>query len=224
MKTHGKSGTAVYKQWILMVRRCHAPESDNYKYYGARGIAVCSLWRESLEEYEFYIAQLPHYGEAGYSLDRIDNDGNYEPGNVRFSTMSEQLRNTRRTRLFTFAGKTQCVTAWSEELGIPVTTLYQRLTSGWSVEEMFSTPIYEKGMGTRRSRMITYQGITKCLLAWSEQYGVRYTTLIQRLDNGWTVERALTTPGQKPIKKQPTREESASENGTVNFTGHAGGA
>ena len=75
-----------------------------------------------------------------HSLDRIDNAKGYEPGNVRWATMSAQCRNKRNNRLLTFRGKTQCMTAWGEELGLSRGCIKCRLKNGWSVEEALSTP------------------------------------------------------------------------------------
>ena len=94
--THGKRGEPVYAVWSEMRRRCGASGHKDYKYYGARGIAVCQEWRESFEAFYDHVSVLPHYGEKGRSLDRINNNKNYEPGNVRWATAAEQAQNRRR--------------------------------------------------------------------------------------------------------------------------------
>lgn len=140
-RTHGKTGTRLYKTWHGMITRCHTPNDQAYHHYGARGIKVCDLWRESFEEFEWYVAQLPHFDEKGYSLDRINNDRDYEPDNVQWATTKEQARNRRSNRLLTYNGKTQCLQDWARELGTGKNTLQGRLKAGWSVEDTLGTPI-----------------------------------------------------------------------------------
>lgn len=96
--THHMSNEKIYAVWQGMRKRCFSTYHKNYDSYGARGITVCREWNESFEAFYDYVSQLPHFGEPGYSLDRINNDGNYEPGNVRWATQKEQMNNTRKSR------------------------------------------------------------------------------------------------------------------------------
>jgi hypothetical protein len=92
---HGGSGTLAYWAWWAMIKRCHNPNSKSFKHYGARGIRVCSRWRSSFEDFIKDVGPRP----PGRTLDRINNDGDYEPGNVRWATAREQVLNSRpRTR------------------------------------------------------------------------------------------------------------------------------
>jgi hypothetical protein len=110
-----------------MVQRCTDPGHKNYAQYGGRGIAVCAAWLE-------YTRFLADMGEPppGMSLDRIDPDGPYCKENCRWATHSEQMSNTRRTRLLSIGGRAQTASAWARELGINIGTLRSRLKSGWS--------------------------------------------------------------------------------------------
>lgn len=137
---HGKSNSKTYIAWRNMIGRCCRVTDHAYPQYGGRGITIYPQWRDSFEDFEFYVAQLPHYEESGYTLDRIDNNGNYEPGNVRWATAIEQNRNRRRHRLITFNGKTQCSSAWAEETGISRRAIQHRLNNGWDVEKTLTTP------------------------------------------------------------------------------------
>lgn len=95
---HGMSETALYNVWRGMRSRCYLKTCKSYKDYGARGIEVYLEWKEDFQAFYNYVSNLPHFGEAGYSLDRIDNDGNYEPGNVKWSTSKEQANNRRTAK------------------------------------------------------------------------------------------------------------------------------
>lgn len=95
-KSHGKAGTPIYKEWSEMKRRCLNPKDNSFKNYGDRGITVCERWRNSFEAFYEDVSKLPHFGEKGYSLDRINNNGNYEPNNVRWATAKQQANNRRK--------------------------------------------------------------------------------------------------------------------------------
>ncbi len=95
---HGLSKTTIYKKWKGMKNRCFNPKSLKYKDYGGRGITVCEEWRNNFMKYYEYVSKLPHFNEKGYSIDRINDNGNYEPGNVRWATAKEQANNTRRNK------------------------------------------------------------------------------------------------------------------------------
>lgn len=88
----------IYSVWENMKTRCFNIKSKDYPGYGARGITVCPEWKNDFQAFYDCVSQLAHFGEAGYSLDRIDNDGNYEPGNVRWTTAKEQANNRRVVR------------------------------------------------------------------------------------------------------------------------------
>lgn len=95
---HAKRGheTTEHIIWSLMIQRCTNPSSTNYKYWGGRGINVCERW---LHSFEAFYADMGERPSKKYSLDRIENDGNYEPSNCKWSTRTEQRMNQRRTKI-----------------------------------------------------------------------------------------------------------------------------
>jgi hypothetical protein len=93
--THGMYGTSSYTKWGDIRERTGNPNSNNYKDYGGRGITMFPPWREDFQLFYDYVSALPHFGEKGLTLDRINNDGNYEPGNLRWATQHIQSTNSR---------------------------------------------------------------------------------------------------------------------------------
>ena len=91
--------TKTYRRWLAMRARCGNPNNKAYKNYGGRGITVCNEWNKSFQAYYDYVSKLEGYGDDGKTLDRIDNNKGYEPGNVRWATRSEQEKNKRSKRL-----------------------------------------------------------------------------------------------------------------------------
>jgi hypothetical protein len=181
--------------------RCLKPGHPAWKNYGGRGITVCDEWATTDGGFESFFAHIGPKPESGLTLERTDNDKGYEPGNVRWATRSRQARNTRKTSHVTALGKTQCLTAWSEETGFSVQIIKHRLNAGWSPDHAVSespNPSRRKGMPRppcKNDRYLTHDGETKRLVDWAKEYGIRRDTLAKRLDvRGYTVERALTTP------------------------------
>lgn len=134
--------------WHGMIRRCTVPATIGYENYGGRGVIVCRRWLESFEAFLEDMAPRP---SPRHSLDRHpDNDGNYEPGNVRWATRAEQARNKRTNRLITYQGETKCLMDWASELGMLHATLDGRLRRGWDVERALTTPLAKVGRFRRR--------------------------------------------------------------------------
>jgi hypothetical protein len=135
--THGMHRTPEYRAWQKMRQRCSNPKCQRYDRYGARGIRVCERWRS----FEAFFEDMGHRPSPRHSLDRIDNDGNYEPGNCRWATRAEQNRNRGDNRLVTFGGLTMTVAEWARTVGVHVRTLYCRLANGWSIEDSLTKPV-----------------------------------------------------------------------------------
>jgi hypothetical protein len=113
---HGGHGTRTYRIWCGIKKRCYEPRAAMYSWYGAKGITVCDRWLEANGAgYRNFLADM---GERPLdkSLDRIDNNKGYGPENCRWASRREQSRNTSRTRMYTYNGKTMCLTDWMREI------------------------------------------------------------------------------------------------------------
>ncbi|WP_082886834.1 HNH endonuclease [Achromobacter ruhlandii] len=121
----------AYISYKGMFPRCYNPQASGYVNYGARGISVCARWHEGFAN---FLADMGERAE-GLSLDRIDVNGNYEPSNCRWATATEQAENRRDSKIITFNGKSQAISAWAREIGINEETLRHRLDAGYSLEE-----------------------------------------------------------------------------------------
>lgn len=91
----------LYRRWGQMIARCENPKAIGYKNYGGRGLSVCARWRTSFNN---FLADMGPWSE-GMTIDRINNDGNYEPSNCRWANMTEQARNRRTSRKVMFQGQ-----------------------------------------------------------------------------------------------------------------------
>jgi hypothetical protein len=135
-KTHLLSKTPEYQTYNGMRRRCYSSKVKQYKDYGGRGIKVCDRWLEEKGFENFLLDMGPR--PKGYQLDRINNDGNYEPSNCRWVTPTENCRNTSKNHFLTFGGVNKTIAEWEEELKIPSSVISHRLRAGFSLEKVFS--------------------------------------------------------------------------------------
>ncbi len=127
--------------WNSMINRCMRPSSPEYERYALRGITICNRW---LLYDNFYDDMIGTF-KQGLSLDRIDNDGNYEPSNCHWATAKQQARNTRRNRMITINGTTKCLAEWIELSGINNGVVRQRFyTLGWPIEQCLSTSVRKR--------------------------------------------------------------------------------
>lgn len=133
-----------------MQNRCYNPDNVKYHVYGGRGIVVCDRWLDKKVGYQNFLLDMGRRPENCNSIDRIDNDGNYEPSNCRWASQREQMNNTRSNHVLTLNGVSLNIMQWSERVGISDRVLHSRLKRGWSVEKTLTTPKMEKGTWNTR--------------------------------------------------------------------------
>jgi hypothetical protein len=143
--THSESAnskdglTPEYRSWSQMKNRCANPKCNRWKNYGGRGIVVCAAWRDS---YQQFLCDMGRRPTPSHSLDRLDVDGNYEPGNCRWATDSEQARNTTETVRLTADSKSLTFWEWSNLTGISERTLRSRhYERGWDDVSVVTRPV-----------------------------------------------------------------------------------
>lgn len=133
--THGKRTHPLYKMWQGMLRRCNNSKDNNYHNYGGRGIKVCDRWKDINnfidDMYSLYI--------PGLDLDRINNNGDYEPSNCRWVTRKVNCNNRRDSIFIEYNGYKKTISEWADYLNIPYSVITYRLKS-WSVDKIFTTP------------------------------------------------------------------------------------
>lgn len=139
--SHGESKTHLYGVWQAIKRRCYNPSDSHYEDYGGRGIRMCDEWKNSYNNFREWAlisgyCELPHHR---CTIDRMNNNGNYEPSNCRWVDGVAQANNRRSNRRFTYNGETHNIKEWSELYGIPYKTLHNRLYVGWSIERALTT-------------------------------------------------------------------------------------
>ena len=134
--SHGMYNTREFKIWQSMKNRCYNTNDPIYKNYGAKGISVCDRWKNSFKNF------IEDMGLSnGLSIDRINVFGNYEPNNCRWANAKTQARNRTNNNVYTYKGKTLCVSEWCEILNMPTSTFNNRVIRGWDIEKIINTPI-----------------------------------------------------------------------------------
>ena len=135
---HGMSESRIHKIWAHMKERCSNPNSKDYPLYGGRGISVCPEWDDPNSGFvNFFDWALSNGYRDDLTIDRADTNGNYEPGNCRWSNAIEQSNNRRTNRLVTLSGDTKTLAEWCRTPGKNYSTIYYRLQSGMTPEEAF---------------------------------------------------------------------------------------
>ena len=137
-QTHGGRHTRLYEIWTGMKKRCYNSGNQAYSKYGGRGIMMCDAWKNDFESFQDWALSSGYSDEL--SIDRIDNDGNYEPSNCRWATRKIQSVNRSNVKQYELGGELKTLGDWAAEYGLTRKTLNSRLQKGWALEKALTTP------------------------------------------------------------------------------------
>ena len=189
--THNQSDTRLYGIWRGIRQRC-STDNEYSVYYK---IDVCPEWENDFQafaDWAYANGYIEDINGHECSLDRIDNSKGYSPDNCRWVDAKTQANNVSRNHLATYNGETHTLSEWADIYGIKPELLYDRYCKhGWSFEDSVGIPINGK------SPVYTYNGLTLTLPEWRDRLGIPLDVLRDRLRNGWTIDRAFTTPYTK---------------------------
>lgn len=181
--THGYAKSKIYGVYYSMIRRCSNPKANAYKDYGGRGIKVCGRWMASFENF-FEDMGTPKPKET---IERLNNALGYCKENCEWATRKIQQNNRRNNHNITFAGKTQTLTQWSEEIGIHHNTLFERIKRGLPVEEVLSPKLIS-------NRKYEFDGEVLSANGWCKKLNLNLNTFNERIRQGWSMEEIARTP------------------------------
>jgi hypothetical protein len=188
-------GDQIYKMWYKMRRRCNLQSDPAYHNYGGRGICVCEEWNDHGMFDNFYNFIMSIGYSPGLSIDRIDNNGNYEPSNVRLVTPRENCRNKRNNTIIEINGESKTLAEWAEISGVGRATIGWRYKHGVSGQDLLK----KESMG---ANIITIDGIRKPLCEWSREYNIRPDTLMWRIKHNYTRENLLSAPDRRRSRRK----------------------
>lgn len=180
-RKHGASPRGVYNKvygcWRNIKQRCHNPRNHAYKHYGARGIFLCDEWRSDFTTFLSAVGEPP---TKLHTLERINNNRGYEPGNVRWATRAEQSANRRGNVRITIEGETKVLACWAQEYGLSRMTLVRRLARGMGPKEAIETPTQR----WNSLKAVSFGNETHSLREWADITGIKYCTLWRRMRRG----------------------------------------
>ena len=188
----------AYSTWVSMRNRCKNPGCTFYQHYGGRGIKVCDRWKDDLLAFVEDMGLPP---SMDVDLDRIDNNGNYEPKNCRWIPHRENLKNMRSNRHITIDGVTKLMSEWCDEYGIKRSTMFYRLQLGWTGKKLLEVPRDKNDWAKR----FTINGESRTAAEWAALSGISVASIHSRWAKGIRGERLIAkrlnrgemTPGAK---------------------------
>lgn len=199
--THGLSKTQIYKVWVDIKRRTNPKNSKCTGNYKKLSIKMCNEWRNDfMSFYNWSIAngykeeQLAN-GYNKWTIDRIDNHGDYCPENCRWATCKQQSNNQTTNKIITYKGKKQTLSQWCDELGLRYSVINQRLFWGWDIERAFTQKI-------GRTNYYEYKGELLSVKQIAERTGINKKVIWERIHSGWKIEKVIEQPVRKINKKR----------------------
>lgn len=141
LRTHGKTLTPEHKTWKSIRQRCNNENDKAFDNYGGRGIKMCERWKNS---FEAFLEDMGTKPSRNHSIERLNNDGDYDPSNCVWATKKVQNRNTRRTTYVNYRAHTHKLCELCASLGVSDAVVRWRISRGWTVEQAIETPIRKK--------------------------------------------------------------------------------
>lgn len=190
---HGLAGLRIHRVWVQMHQRCNNPEDEGFYWYGARGISICDRWNDVCA----FLADMGH-PPAGLTIGRIDNDGNYEPGNCRWETVEAQLENYRGNKFLELGGEERIIKLWAKEYDRDPRRVSERVRRGWSVSKALETPT---PMGYEEARQ---QHCARAKETWASS-GRRYAANARARREGRAPRPVAAANTPEPSIKPPAK-------------------
>lgn len=144
IQKHNATGTRIYNIYRGLKNRCYNQNDYHYEWYGSRGITICEEWLNDYKAFENWA--LNNGYQEHLTIDRIDNNGNYEPSNCRWITHKEQCNNRRTNHLITINGETKNISEWAETVSIDKKVIERRLKKGIEGIDLLKPPAYKKDL------------------------------------------------------------------------------
>lgn len=188
-----KAEQRVFNVWKSMKARCRCDRNPAYYRYGGRGIKICDRWHDS---FMAFVADVGIPDDPTLELDRVNNDGNYEPGNWRWATRKQNMRNYSRNIHLTINGVTKVAADWADSNDIDRQTFYSRVRNGVTGADLLIPAV---------KHMIEIDGVTKPAVEWARSIGMRVNGFLHRYNMGWRGSDLLKPSQKKKCAVEPPK-------------------